>query len=59
MSPLSLAFKGVQSEKKDVYNTDLRSSGNAISFVDTYCAAHPDKVAADGAGEYFKVIIQR
>lgn len=59
LAPLSLTFKTLQKEKRDAYNADPRASGNAVGFVDAYCAAHPDKVAADGAAAYFQVLMQR
>ena len=59
LAPLSLTFKTLQKEKRDAYNMDLRASVNAVGFVDVYCAEHPEKVAADGAAEYFQMLMQR
>jgi hypothetical protein len=57
LAPLSLTLKSIQGAKRDAYNDDRQSSGKAVAFVDAYCEAHPDKVAADGAGAYFKMLM--
>jgi hypothetical protein len=57
LAPLSLTFKSIQGEKRDKYNEDSRSPGDAVTFVDAYCALHPEKGAADGAGAYFNKLM--
>ena len=57
LAPLSLAFKSVQVDKRDLYNPDSRSADDAVAYVDNYCSLHTVNVAADGAGAYFKLLI--
>ena len=59
LAPLSLTIKSLRREKHDPYKDDSKSSGNAVTFIDDYCTRHPERVAADGAGEYFKIMMNQ
>lgn len=59
LAPLSLTLKSIKGAKPDQGNDSSRPSVDAVAFIDTYCAAHPEKVAADGAGAYFKTLVGR
>ena len=57
LAPLSLALKSIHGAKRDAGGEDSRTTSDAVTSIDTYCAAHPDKMAADGAGAYFKTLV--
>ena len=57
LAPLSLALKSIQGPKRDAGNDASRTTGDAVASIDSYCTAHPDKLAADGAGAYFKTLV--
>ena len=57
LAPLSLAVKSIHGSKRDAAGDATRTTGDAVASIDTYCAAHPDKMAADGAGAYFKTLV--
>ena len=57
LAPLSLALKSIQGSKRDASADASRPTGDAVASIDAYCAAHPDKMAADGAGAYFKTLV--
>ncbi|MFM6993289.1 MAG: hypothetical protein ACKOWD_18880 [Rhodoferax sp.] len=57
LAPLSLALKSIHSAKRDSSGEASRTTGDAVTAIDSYCAAHPDKLAADGAGAYFKTLV--
>ena len=56
LAPLSLALKSIHGAKRDASVDASRTTSDAVISIDTYCAAHPDKMAADGAGAYFKTL---
>jgi len=57
LAPLSLALKSIQGAKRDASADASRTTGDAVASIDRYCMAHPDKLAADGAGAYFKTLV--
>ena len=57
LAPLSLALKSIHGSKRDASGDASRTTGDAVASIDSYCAAHPDKLAADGAGAYFKTLV--
>jgi len=56
LAPLSLALQSIHGAKRDPSPDASRTAGDAVASIDNYCAAHPDKFAADGAGSYFKML---
>jgi len=59
LGPLTLTLKSIKGAKPEQGKDPSRPQGEAVAFIDTYCAAHPEKVAADGAGAYFKTLVGR
>jgi hypothetical protein len=57
LAPLSLALKSIQGAKRDASADASRTTGDAVASIDSYCMAHPDKLAADRAGAYFKTLV--
>ncbi len=57
LAPLSLALKSIHGSKRDASGEASRTTGEAVASIDSYCAAHPDNMAADGAGAYFKTLV--
>jgi len=56
LAPLSLALQSIHGVKRDPSPDASRTAGDAVASIDSYCTAHPDKLAADGAGTYFKML---
>jgi len=59
LAPLTLTLKSIKGAKQEPGNEVAKPPGDAVAFIDAYCAAHPEKVAADGAGAYFKTLVGR
>jgi len=57
LAPLSLALKSIGGAKRDTGSDASPPSGDAVASIDRYCFAHPEKLAADGAGAYFKTLV--
>jgi hypothetical protein len=57
LAPLTLALKSIHGSKRDASGEASRTTGEAVASIDSYCAAHPDNMAADGAGAYFKTLV--
>ena len=57
LAPLTLTLKSIKGAKQEQGKDAFRPAGDAVAFIDNYCAAHPEKVAADGAGAYFKTLV--
>lgn len=57
LAPLSLALKSIHGSEREASGEASRTTSDAVTSIDTYCAAHPDKLAADGAGAYFRTLV--
>ncbi len=57
LAPLSLTLKSIQGAQGTAANASSRPAGDAVAYIDGYCAAHPEKLSADGAGAYFKTLV--
>jgi len=57
LAPLNLALKSIRGANADTRGNAARPPGDAVASIDAYCRAHPDKLAADGAGAYFKTLV--
>ncbi len=57
LAPLTLALKSIHGSKRDASGEASRTTGEAVASIDSYCAAHPNNMAADGAGAYFKTLV--
>ncbi len=57
LAPLSMAHEDRQKTGEDKFNSRAEAAERAMTSIDGYCVANPDKTAADGAAAHLEALV--